>query len=94
VGTAYGFFYSCYGPSRTNIPATTRVNAVKSYLTWLYNDARSKNILANNGFNALAANWVTNLSAQYLSSVSNASITAYNPLSKIKGCAGVSSGAR
>jgi ABC-type phosphate transport system substrate-binding protein len=94
VGTAYGYFYSCYGSSLGGTPAATRVNSVKAYLNWHYNDGRSRSILANNGFNAIPGNWVANLSAQFLSNVSNSSITAYNPLSKIRGCAGVINGAR
>jgi ABC-type phosphate transport system substrate-binding protein len=92
-GTAYAYLYSCYGPGAAG-SSTTRVASLKSFLLWLYDDARSRNILVNNGFRALNTTWIANIKSQYLQGSKATSITAYNALSKVNGCKNVTGGAK
>ncbi|MBY6239910.1 substrate-binding domain-containing protein [Methylosinus sp. Sm6] len=93
VGTAYAYFYSCYGAGSVGSSAT-RVANLKSFLLWFYDDSRARKITLNNGFRPLASSWVQNIKAEYLQGATSTSITAYNALSKVNGCQGVTGGAK
>ncbi|ATQ66860.1 MULTISPECIES: substrate-binding domain-containing protein [Methylosinus] len=92
VGTPHAYLYSCYGAGSVG-SSTTRVTNLKSFLVWFYDDARSRNILVNNGFHSLSTTWIQNIKSQFLQGSKTTSITAYNALSKVNGCKNVTGGA-
>jgi ABC-type phosphate transport system substrate-binding protein len=95
VGTAFGYFYSCYGTGLDGVAAATRVTDLVRYLNWYYTDTQSRNIVTNNGFNPLRTSWTTPLRNAYLGvgSTTTQWITARSA-GAIQGCTGVTGGAQ
>ncbi|WP_159729610.1 substrate-binding domain-containing protein [Methylosinus sp. Ce-a6] len=97
VGTAYGFFYSCYGDTTSPyaITGSSRESKIKDFLTWFYNVAGTKpstGILNSRGFGGLPSAWVSNINAEYLNG-SNPSVIAH-PGAPFTNCYSVTGGAQ
>lgn len=93
TGTAYGFFYSCYGAGRDGVAAATRVANLKNYLTWHYNKfsppaGNAENVIVVNGFTPLPATWTSAIYDKYLNSANSTAIAAYGA-SPANGCSSV-----
>ncbi|MBG0812607.1 substrate-binding domain-containing protein [Methylosinus sp. H3A] len=92
TGTAYGFFYSCYGAGSGGTPtAASRVSNLVSYLKWHYKlsspAGNAEDVIIVNGFGPLPTSWTSAIASFYLSS-SSTSITAYGA-SPANGCTSV-----
>lgn len=102
VGTAYGFFYSCYGDTGApySITGFSRAGKIKDFLAWFYNvngSSPAPGILAARGFHVLPKNsstptWVDRINAEYLDG-SNPSAIAY-PGAAFTSCYTVTGGAQ
>ncbi|WP_159289035.1 substrate-binding domain-containing protein [Methylosinus sporium] len=91
TGTAYGYFYSCYGAGRDSVAAATRVANVKNYLTWHYDVGSIGNaddVIVVNGFGPLPTTWTSAIDSFYLNSANSTAIAAYGA-SPANGCSSV-----
>ncbi|WP_185966609.1 substrate-binding domain-containing protein [Methylosinus sporium] len=101
TGTAYGYFYSCYGAGRDSVAASTRVTDVVQYLKWHYKltspAGNAEDVIVVNGFGPLPStaphNWTGAINSIYLNSANPTAIAA-NGASPTNGCTGVTGGAQ
>jgi ABC-type phosphate transport system substrate-binding protein len=97
VGTAYGYFYSCYGTGRDGVAAATRVDDLVRYLNWYYADTslQAQRIVTNNGFSPLRSSWYTPIRNAYLGvGATTAQWITARSAGAIRGCTGVTGGAQ
>ncbi|MGJ5182160.1 hypothetical protein ACQR16_19235, partial [Bradyrhizobium oligotrophicum] len=87
TGTTFAYLYSCYNTAS----APTRVTDITNFLSWFYSSQDATNVLRNNGFNALNANFVTAITSSYLTAGSGVAIS--DSSSQVDGCSSVAVGA-